>query len=255
MPKSIQSIPLDQVFPDPDQPRKLFDEQQLQELANSIKLNGLIQPITVRLQQGRYLIVAGERRYRAHKLLDAEVIDAIVMESAENISVLQVLENLQRADLTPVELGHSYRALIDANGWSQAALAKQLGISKQQVCRALALVDAPEEIQSLVKERKLTAGHAAELVTLDSDMAITLANRAVAEGLNVKQLRAAVSQRSDDGTPEGVNDMVKTVSTEVTATGRELLLLNAAKAVAAMPSKKRDRDTIKAVIQLLEGCL
>lgn len=151
----IEKLPVDLVEGDPEQPRKVFDEVELRELADSLQEHGQLQPIRVRrvAATGRYIVVAGERRLRASKLGRLPTIDAIVLEdrvSLDRVRTEQVVENLQRSQLSPLETADAYRKLISAWGVSQAELARRLRVSPATVSRALALLEAPDETQARI---------------------------------------------------------------------------------------------------------
>jgi ParB family chromosome partitioning protein len=150
----VEKLPVHVVEGDPEQPRRTFDEEELAELAASLKLHGQLQPIRVRrVSGGRYVVVAGERRLRAAKLAGLATIDAIVLEervSLDRVRIEAVVENLQRADVPPLEAAESYRRLLSLWGVSQAELARRLGISSATVSRALSLLDAPEDVRARI---------------------------------------------------------------------------------------------------------
>jgi ParB/RepB/Spo0J family partition protein len=143
------------IEPDPAQPRKVFDEEQLRELAASLLRHGQIQPMRVRRApcKGRYILVAGERRWRAARLANIEKLDAVVVAERVDTDAIreeQVVENLQRADLSPLESAHAYRSLLQRWSCSQAELARRLGVGAATVSRALALLEAPEDTQAAI---------------------------------------------------------------------------------------------------------
>ncbi|MDG4905988.1 ParB/RepB/Spo0J family partition protein [Mesorhizobium sp. WSM4898] len=167
-------IPLSQVIPNPDQPRKHFDPKALRELADSIREHGLAQPITVRpLPNGTHMIVMGERRWRAHLLLEEEgalgkrpAIECHVKKMTRNEMHLQaIIENLQRADIRPLEEGRAFQAMLD-RGWSVEQLAKDLGIQPHRVKARTALLNLDETIGALVDANQFPVGHANDLVDL-----------------------------------------------------------------------------------------
>jgi ParB/RepB/Spo0J family partition protein len=157
----LRSILVDMISPDPDQPRKTFDEEKLEELAGSLREHGLLQPIRVRpdmLRPGRYVIVAGERRWRAAHRAGMLKIAAIVVEQRERdtkVVIEQAIENLQREDMTAVEEGQSYRTLLDALGCSQAELARRMSKSTSHVSRMLAVADLDDETKSKIVSGEL----------------------------------------------------------------------------------------------------
>ncbi|QDV81082.1 ParB/RepB/Spo0J family partition protein [Botrimarina mediterranea] len=161
-------IELDEVMPDPDQPRKEFDEEEIERLAKSIKDHGLIQPIRVRWseQHDKWLIIAGERRWRAHKLAGFDRIRCtfVDQEQAETlIRSQQIIENVLREDLTGMELARALKNLQDDNGWSATQVADELNISKGKVSKALALLKLPEDLQSQVESGSISPATAYEL--------------------------------------------------------------------------------------------
>ena len=233
---NLHTLSIDQVTPDPNQPRKTFDEVALRELADSIDANGLIQPIVVRRDGTRFIVVAGERRYRAHCLLGRDCIQAVITDqSMVNIATVQVIENLQRQDLSPLELANSYRSLIEATGWSQQELAAQVGKSKAHVSKALALLDAAPEVIQLVDAGRLTAAHADELKRLGNDRAAEVAQLVAASGMTRKQLREKIDAEVG-AAPAAPSFAAKPAGPQ----GREALAVSAVKAVLAMPDRRRD---------------
>ena len=183
-------IKLSEIRPNPYQPRKDFDQTGLQELADSIKENGVFQPILVRKSLSGYELVAGERRLRASKLAGLKEIPVIIKDfNDKEMMEISLLENIQRKDLTPIEEASAYEQLIKKLNYTQDQLAKRLGKSRANVTNLLRLLTLPSEVQNLVNKGKLSYGQARTLLALDSeDKIIDLANRCVKEGLSVREL-------------------------------------------------------------------
>ncbi len=183
------SLPIASIVRNPDQPRKSFDETQLSELSDSIKQNGVLQPILVRKKGDKYEIVAGERRYQASKLAGLKEIPAIIrdIDDAE-VFQLALIENLQRSDLTPIEEARGYRQLLDTKGLTQEGLAKILSKSRSAIANTLRLMDLPQEVQDMMEEGQITAGHARAILAVPTEEGrIKLAQKVVAENLTVRQ--------------------------------------------------------------------
>ena len=168
----ICEIDVNSIDPNPYQPRKYFDEERLFELAESIKSHGLLQPIVVIPAGDRYIVVAGERRLRAHKLANFNTIRAIVADAnldEMRLRELALIENIQREDLHPVELAKSYKELIDVHGITHEELAKIVHKSRSQITNTLRLLSLDDYTLSMLSQDKITQGHAKILVTLDRD--------------------------------------------------------------------------------------
>ena len=197
-------LPLAQIRPNKGQPRKLFKPDELAELADSIKQNGVLQPILVRKKGDSYEIVAGERRYQAAREAGLEEVPVIIREiSDDDVFKLALIENLQRSDLSPLEEASGYRQLIKEKGLTQEELAKILSESRSTITNTLRLLDLPEEVQELVDEGRLTAGHARAILAVPSDEGrVALAHKVVSEHLSVRQTESlaatfSVSQDAD----------------------------------------------------------
>lgn len=197
-------LPLAQIRPNKGQPRKLFKPDELAELADSIKQNGVLQPILVRKKGDSYEIVAGERRYQAAREAGLEEVPVIIREiSDDDVFKLALIENLQRSDLSPLEEASGYRQLIKEKGLTQEELAKILSKSRSTITNTLRLLDLPEEVQELVDEGRLTAGHARAILAVPSDEGrVALAHKVVSEHLSVRQTESlaatfSVSQDAD----------------------------------------------------------
>lgn len=182
----VSLIPIAEIRPHPDQPRRYFDEEALEELGRSIAARGLIQPIVVRPIRNGYQIVAGERRWRAAQKAQLHEIPAIVREftDAETLEVALV-ENIQRQDLNAIEEAETYRRLIDEYGHSQEALGKIVHKSRSHVANLIRLLDLPKPVRESVAEGKLSMGHARALITAPDPM--TLADEVIEKGLSVRE--------------------------------------------------------------------
>ena len=185
---SETKLPIEDIVPNPNQPRIHFNETELRELSESIQEHGVLQPLLVRKRGNGYEIIAGERRYQASKLAGLEELPVIIKEvNDEEMLALALIENLQRSDLNPVEEAKGYRQLIDASGMTQEALSKAVSKSRSAITNSLRLLDLPEVVQQMIFEGKLTAGHARAILAVPyEDARIRLAEKVVAEGLSVR---------------------------------------------------------------------
>jgi ParB family chromosome partitioning protein len=192
---SQAEIPLDEIQVNPNQPRKHFDEESLDELSDSIRQNGLIQPILVRRRGDHYEIVAGERRYQASKRAGLVTVPVVVKDvSNEDMLKIALIENLQREDLNPIETAMGYRRLIQENGLRQQDLAELLSRSRSSITNSLRLLELPEVVQELLRDGKLTPGHARAILSVDGeDNRVKLAEKVVREGLSVRQTEKLAS--------------------------------------------------------------
>ena len=155
----------------PDQPRKIFDESEIKGLAESIKENGLINPITLREKDGKYQIISGERRFRAFKFLERNKVPALVLKNIADSKMLELtlVENIQRADLNPIEIARSFKKLIYDLNIKQEELAKRVGKSRSAVSNSMRILDLSENIQNLILEGKITEGHARAILSLQNE--------------------------------------------------------------------------------------
>ena len=194
---TINLLKISLVDPKSDQPRKYFDKEALEELADSIRENGLLQPILVReYGDGRYQIIAGERRFRACKLAGLTEIPAIILDR-DNKSVAQIalIENIQREDLNPIEEAMAYKSLKDEYDMTQEELSERIGKSRSAIANFIRLLDLPESILAMVAARELSAGHARTLLGVkDPEDMILLAQFAAEQDLSVRQLEEQVKK-------------------------------------------------------------
>ena len=193
------------IDPKRDQPRKHFDKEALEQLAESIKEHGLLQPILVReYGDGRYQIIAGERRFRACKLAGLTEIPAIVVERDDKSAAqIALIENIQREDLNPLEEAQAYRALATDYGMTQEEISEKVGKSRSAIANAMRLLDLPDEVLALVATKELSAGHARALLGVKNrDTMILLAQKAVEEELSVREIEQLVKLANKPQKPE-----------------------------------------------------
>ena len=183
-------VPIEKIKPNPDQPRRDFTQTQLEELASSIKEKGVIQPLIVReLESGDFEIVAGERRWRASQMAKLHQLPVIVRDYDDTeVLEIAIIENIQRADLNPVEEAAGYRALMDRFGHTQEKLSEALGKSRSHIANLMRLLQLPEDVQQMLKQGDLSAGHARALITAEDPS--SLARKVVKGGLSVRQTEA-----------------------------------------------------------------
>lgn len=186
--KEETEVSIDKINPNPNQPRTHFNETLLNELADSIRENGVLQPLLVRKKGEGYEIIAGERRYQASKIAGLEELPVIVKEvDDQKMLELALIENLQRSDLNPIEEAKGYRQLIKASGMTQEALSKAVSKSRSSITNSLRLLDLPEPVQQYLFDGRLTAGHARAILAVPyEEQRIKLADKVVAEGLSVR---------------------------------------------------------------------
>ena len=191
---SVVDIPLESIEPNPYQPRKHFSNESLKELADSIKKDGLIQPVIV-VEDGLdgYILVAGERRFRASKLAKMESIKAIVLDiTKEQMQQYALIENIQREDLNPIELAESYEALIKLHGVTHEELASIIHKSRTHITNTLRLLNLSKKTQEALIEKKISAGHAKVLVGLDEKDQTTMVNSIIGQKLSVREVESII---------------------------------------------------------------
>ena len=198
-------VPIEQVIANPNQPRRSFDQGNLDDLAASIREKGILQPLIVRARDGgKYEIVAGERRWRAAQMAQLHQIPVLVREYSDaEVLEVAIIENIQRADLNAIEEAAGFRQLMDSFGHTQEKLAEALGKSRSHIANLLRLLTLPKDVQDLLRDGKLAAGHARALITAENPS--ELARQVVAEGLSVRATeRLAKTVQGETDGPKGV---------------------------------------------------
>ncbi|MDT0091753.1 ParB/RepB/Spo0J family partition protein [Listeria marthii] len=204
--ETVQNIAIKEIKPNPYQPRKIFDAKAINELRDSIKIHGVLQPIILRSTEKGYEIVVGERRYRAAKEAKLKEIPAVVRDlTEEEMMELSVIENLQREDLSPLEEAESYQFLMKKLGLTQAKLAERVGKSRPYIANFVRLLTLPEEVQVMLRDGSLSTGHGRVLLGLKlKKNIIPTAKKAVAQGLTVRQLEDVVNNLNENVSRETI---------------------------------------------------
>lgn len=234
---SAEEIEIKKLTPNPNQPRKAFDKQALEELATSIKAHGVIQPLVVNKQpDGKFLIIAGERRFRASKMAGLEVVPCIIKDySDKQIKEISIIENLQREDLNPIESARAIRQLMEEYNMTQEAVSERIGVSRPNIANTLRLLTLCPEVVRLIEQNRLSAGHARCLVPIQNyDMQIKLAMMAADNKMSVRELEKTVKNILNPKTPaqkvpqeqsielkELVNEMQRMFATKVSVIGND----------------------------------
>ena len=234
--QGVNEIAMDMIHANPNQPRKIFNEESLNELASSIKTHGVLQPIVLTKIGDSYRIVAGERRFRAAKIAELKTIPAVIKDLTEKeVREIALIENLQREDLNPMEESEALYNLLTENNLTQEALAHAIGKSRPAIANALRLLTLPVEVQMLVRDLSLSTGHAKVLVSVKpAEVQISLAKEVVEKKLSVRDLEERIAdlqrekklpaQRVKTVSPEFkalLADMQRVFGTKVRATGSD----------------------------------
>ena len=191
--EGVTELKLSDVFANPNQPRKVFDETALNELADSIMRHGVIMPIVVNKSGDKFMIIAGERRYRASKIAGKETIPAVIKEyNAREIKEISLIENLQREDLNPIEAANALKQLMDEFNLTQEELSERIGKSRSAIANTLRLLSLSPDVIKFIANGKLSAGHARALITLPVEVQNSIAVKTVDEGLSVRNVEQAV---------------------------------------------------------------
>ncbi|HEX6649047.1 MAG TPA: ParB/RepB/Spo0J family partition protein, partial [Pyrinomonadaceae bacterium] len=216
-------VDLDSIVPGPMQPRTHFDEASLQSLADSIRSHGVVQPLLVRRRDGGYELIAGERRWRAAKLAGLSRVPVVVKEVPdESLLEIALIENIQRENLNPIEEAQAYKKLIEDIGLTQDALASRVGRDRSYITNYLRLLRLPDDLQQLVKEGRLSTGHARTILALTHpDLQRRMARRIIDDGLSVRATEQMVHRMTDEKpakstqTPRAVDPNVRAAETKL----------------------------------------
>lgn len=245
------SIPISKIKPNPNQPRKNFEDKSLKQLAQSIEEKGLISPITVKQVDNKYIIVAGERRYRAHKLLNKKRILAYVIdaESNKDIMYMALIENIQREDLNPIEEAKGYKYLQDNLDSSITEIAKTVGKSRPAVSNALRLLKLPNEIQDSILKGEINAGQARAILQYKTSQGmIQLWKKLLTEKISVRKTESLVAKNKKIS-PQ-LQDMQSSLSRLI---GEKVLIMQNSKTKKGFIKISFDKKTVSRVIDKLQS--
>ena len=229
-------VEIDSIVPGPMQPRTHFDESSLESLAESIRTHGIVQPLLVRRRDGGYELIAGERRWRAAKLAGISRVPVVIREVPNgNLLEIALIENIQRENLNPIEEAQAYKKLIETVGLTQESLATRVGRDRSYITNYLRLLRLPDDVQQLVKEGRLSTGHARTLLALDQvDLQRRLARQILDGGLSVRATEQLVQKATEEkparrSAPQVVDPNVKAAETKLRrALGTQVKILQAA---------------------------
>lgn len=232
----VSELEIDKIYPNPNQPRKHFDEEALKELASSIKIHGVIQPLVVNKENDGYMIIAGERRWRASKQAGLSKVPVVIKNYTEKqVKEISIIENLQREDLNPIEAARAIKQLMDEYNLTQEVVSDRIGKSRSNVANTLRLLSLYPDVIKMVEDGKLSSGHARSLVVIDDvNEQLRLAKKAVEGKLSVRDLEKAVkaylnpdrdkkvkSNEQSLELKELINDMQRVFATKVSAIGND----------------------------------
>lgn len=266
--EGAMTLPISQVEPGLNQPRKRFDAESLEDLAESIRIYGILQPLTVRrLSSGSYQIIAGERRWRAAKSAGLTEVPVILVEADDReVLELGLIENLQRADLNPVEEARGFQSLMELYGLSQEQVSQRVGRSRPAIANALRLLSLPQEVLTMVEEGAITAGHARALLGLeDREQEISAAKTVQERQLSVRQTEALVrllqkkqseaedSQSTGEDDPESMNLSLGDLANRLSGSlGRKVRIRNRGKK-GRVELEYNGAEDLETLLALLEG--
>jgi len=210
--KELITLDINEISPNPNQPRKLFDSEMIDELAESIKAHGIIQPIIVKAVNSGYEIIAGERRWRAARKAGLKEVPCIIKDIDEQSHMLfAIIENLQREDLNPIEEAKAFDSMLKEYNMTQEDIAKSVGKSRPYIANTLRLLKLSEEIQLLILENKITSGHARALINIeDKQKQKALVLEIIEKGLNVRQTEKAVEENKTKGSKKNKSEKRRT---------------------------------------------
>ena len=219
-------IPIDKIEPNPNQPRKEFDQTALEELAQSIKESGVIVPITVKKEENKYILIAGERRYRASKIAGLKEIPAYIkIATKQEVMEMALVENIQREDLNAIEIALSLKALIEECNITQEKMSERIGKSRSTITNHLRLLKLPAEVQLALRNNKISMGHARSLIGLEDEQAqINLVKDIIEKDLSVRQVEQIVNRLKEEEKPQTKKKTTKKTLPEFHKTKKENLI-------------------------------
>ena len=219
-------IPIDKIEPNPNQPRKEFDQTALEELAQSIKESGVIVPITVKKEENKYILIAGERRYRASKIAGLKEIPAYIkIATKQEVMEMALVENIQREDLNAIEIALSLKAVIEECNITQEKMSERIGKSRSTITNHLRLLKLPAEVQLALRNNKISMGHARSLIGLEDEQAqISLVKDIIEKDLSVRQVEQIVNRLKEEEKPQTKNKTTKKTLPEFHKTKKENLI-------------------------------
>jgi ParB family transcriptional regulator, chromosome partitioning protein len=207
---SVLEVDVNDIDPNLEQPRTKFDDEKLKELAESIKTYGIVQPVIVQRSGDRYVIIAGERRYRAARLAQLETVPVVIKDySKQDLMEVSLVENIQREDLNPIEEAEAMRILMEEHSLTQDELSGRLGKSRSAIANTLRLLSLPHEVREMVMEGELSSGHARCLIVLSSDdEKLRIARKIVSLGLSVRATEELIRNLSSRTVKESVSEKI-----------------------------------------------
>ena len=207
--EEIAQLPIDSIQPNPLQPRRIFQPDRMEELAQSIRANGIIQPLVVRRHAEHYQLVAGERRWRAAKIAGVTQVPAVIQEIADDrLLEITLIENIQREDLNPIETAQAFDRLCRELQLNHDEIGRRTGKDRSTIANLIRLLQLPPDIQQLIAERRLSAGHARCLLTLPTaDLQREVAEKSVAQGWSVRQVERLTQRMTEDRGPKAVDEI------------------------------------------------
>ena len=242
----VQLVPIAQILPNQYQPRKRFSEKELESLAESIRQNGILQPILVRRKgDGIYELIAGERRFRAAKMADLSTVPVIIRNSKdEESTILALVENIQRKDLNPMEEAKSYTQLIEDFGLTQEMVAERVGRERSSVANILRLISLPKEVQLFIENEQLSLGHAKVILGIQNPQTkISVANKIIREQLSVRALEQMINN-AQAGLKKQTKKTLKSISQSRYTNVEEQLRKHLGTKVAIRPKKRGGELTV-----------
>jgi ParB family chromosome partitioning protein len=257
----VTLLPPDSIEPNPLQPRRVFNQERLEELAQSIRANGVIQPLVVRQVGDKYQLVAGERRWRAAKLAQVERVPVVVQQIPdEHLLEVTLVENIQREDLNPIETAQAFQRLVKELNLSHEEVGRRTGKDRTTITNLLRLLLLPPDVQNLVAERRISAGHARCLLSLPTEvLQRAVAEKAAAQGLSVRQLERLTQRMMEGRSPKQPDEVdgdpnVKAAITEMERTlGTKVRIVEKAKQRGRIEIEYYSNDDLDRIYSVIVG--